>query len=100
MMEKWEKMDSNNEGRGIVGVGDAKKAHGGNLRARLTTHPILFKPTCLCLRKPIKLKREAHPCFFSSITHRGPVSINYRVRAQLTDESTLSVGQEGDWPVK
>jgi hypothetical protein len=81
-MEKWKKIDSNNEGRGKVDAGDDRRAHGEGLRVRPYTLAELFKPSCLCLKKPIKLERKAHLCFSTSITHRGPVSINYRVRAQ------------------
>ena len=81
-MEKLKKMDTNGEGKGMGGVGGINKARGGSLRVPITTSLNLFKPSCPCLKKPIKSKRVAHPCFYKSITLPGPVSINYRVHAQ------------------
>ena len=83
MMLKWKKSDPNNEGLNRVVVGYDGRDHRENFRARPSSHHELFKPSCPCLKKPIKLKREAHLCFISSIMNRVPVFINYRDRAHM-----------------
>ena len=59
-------MDTNGEGAGIVSAGGHHNGNEGGLRSRNSVPLFLFKPYCPCLRKPIKLKRKAHPYFFST----------------------------------
>ena len=47
-------MVTNSEGTGIAGFGGINKAHEERLKARITPAIVLFKPSCPCLKKPIK----------------------------------------------